>query len=56
MYRLLKKLKRKLSFSGQGKAFHHEIVLRGIQPCFLHGGKRLACFEMQRRQRRFGKF
>ena len=28
----------KLSFCGGGEAFHQEIVLRGIQPCFLHGG------------------
>ena len=28
------------------KAFRYEIVFRGIQPCFLHGGlERLACFE-----------
>ena len=33
-------------FCGQRKAFHYEIVLRGIQPYFLHGGERLACFEM----------
>ena len=26
------------SFRGGRKAFHQEIVLRGIQPCFLHGG------------------
>ena len=25
-------------FSRQMKAFHYEIVLRGIQPSFLHGG------------------
>ena len=30
----------KLSFCGGGEAFHQEIVLRGIQPCFLHGGAR----------------
>ena len=31
---------------GQTKAFRYEIVLRGIQPCFLHDGlERLACFE-----------
>ena len=31
---------------GQTKAFRYEIVFRGIQPCFLHGGsERLACFE-----------
>ena len=27
-----------LSFRGEREAFHQEIVLRGIQPCFLHGG------------------
>ena len=33
-------------FSGETKAFRYEIVFRGIQPCFLHGGsERLACFE-----------
>ena len=26
------------SFCGQREAFHSEIVLRGIQPYFLHGG------------------
>ena len=26
-----------LSFCGEREAFHQEIVLRGIQPCFLHG-------------------
>ena len=31
---------------GQTKAVRYEIVFRGIQPCFLHGGsERLACFE-----------
>ena len=25
-----------LSFCGGREAFHQEIVLRGIQPCFLH--------------------
>ena len=44
------------SFCGQRKAFHYEIVLRGIQRYFLHGRERLACFEMQPRQRRFGEF
>ena len=33
-----KKFKRMLSFFGQTKAFRYEIVFRGIQPCFLHGG------------------
>ena len=27
-----------LSFCGEREAFHQKIVLRGIQPCFLHGG------------------
>ena len=27
-----------LSSCGEREAFHQEIVLRGIQPCFLHGG------------------
>ena len=27
-----------LSFCGEREAFHQELVLRGIQPCFLHGG------------------
>ena len=27
-----------LSFCGGREAFHQEIVLRGIQPCFLHDG------------------
>ena len=27
-----------LSFCGESEAFHQEIVPRGIQPCFLHGG------------------
>ena len=26
------------SFCGEREAFHQEIVLRGIQPCFLHDG------------------
>ena len=26
------------SFCGGREAFHQEIVLRGIQPCFLHDG------------------
>ena len=25
-------------FCGQTKAFRYEIVIRGIQPCFLQGG------------------
>ena len=47
LYRLLKKLKRKLSFLfvGKGKRFNYEIAYRGIQPYFLHCGERLACFE-----------
>ena len=48
--------KAQFSFWGQRKAFHHEIVLRGIRPYFLHGGERLACFELQPRQLRFGEF
>ena len=33
-------------FCGQTKVFRYEIVFRGIQPCFLHGGsEHLACFE-----------
>ena len=27
-----------LSFCGGREALHQEIVLRGIQPCFLHDG------------------
>ena len=27
-----------LSFCGGREAFHQEIVLQGIQPCFLHDG------------------
>ena len=27
-----------LSFCGEREAFDQEIVLRGIQPCFLHDG------------------
>ena len=34
--------KARFSFCGQRKAFYYEIVLRGKQPCFLHGGERLA--------------
>ena len=26
-----------IPFCGQGKGFRYEIVLRGIQPCFLQG-------------------
>ena len=44
-------LRARENFSGR------KIVLRGlIQPHFLHGGERLACFEMQPRQQRFGEF
>ena len=33
-------------FCGQTKVFRYEIVFRGIQPCFLHGGsENLACYE-----------
>ena len=35
--------KAQFPFCGQRKAFHYEIVLRGMQPYFLHNGKRLAC-------------
>ena len=45
-----KKALNQFSFCEQRKAFHYEIILRGIQPYFLHGGERLACFEMQPRQ------
>ena len=38
--------KAKFSFYGLKKAFHYEIVLREIQAYFLHGGERLACFEL----------
>ena len=27
-----------LSFCGEREAFYQEIVVQGIQPCFLHGG------------------
>ena len=27
-----------VSFLWKTKAFRYEIVIRGIQPCFLHGG------------------
>ena len=30
--------KAQFSFCGQRKAFHYDIVLRGIQPHLLHGG------------------
>ena len=33
-----------LSFCGEREAFHQEIVLRGIQPCFLHGGAHVLLF------------
>ena len=33
-------------FCGQTEAFRYEMIFRGIQPCFLHGGsERLACFK-----------
>ena len=37
---VIKKAQKKAEFSfcGQRKAFHYEIVLRGIQPYFPHGG------------------
>ena len=35
-----------IPFCGQTRTFRYEIVFRGIQPCFLHGGsERLACSE-----------
>ena len=34
------------SFCGRREAFHQEIVLRGIEPCFFHDGS-LVSFEMQ---------
>ena len=37
------------SFDGGRGAFNQEIVLRGIQPCFLHDGS-LVCFETHARQ------
>ena len=39
-----------LSFCGGREAFHQKIVLRGIQPCFLHDWERMVCFEMQPKQ------
>ena len=41
-----------LSFCGKREAFHQEIVLRGIQPCFLTA-EPMVCFEMQPSQRSF---
>ena len=37
---VIEKVQKKVQFSfcRQMKPFHHEIVLRGIQPSFLHGG------------------
>ena len=37
---VIEKLQKKAQFyfCGQRKAFHYEIVLRGIQPYFLHRG------------------
>ena len=41
-------------FCRQTIAFPHEIVFRGIQPCFLHSGSEgLVCFEPTYRQRGF---
>ena len=44
---VIEKAQKKVQFSfcWQRKAFHYEIVYRRIQPYFLHGGERLACFE-----------
>ena len=33
-----KRLRGRLPFCGQTRAFRYEIVFRGIQPCFLHSG------------------
>ena len=40
------------SFCGGREAFHQEIVLRGIQTCFLHGEAGGLGFEMQPARRR----
>ena len=36
--------KAQFSFCGQRKAFHYELVLRGIEPYFLHGGALVGLF------------
>ena len=41
------------SFCGQTRAFHHEIVFRGIQPCFLRGDQSAWLVLNQPRQRGF---
>ena len=48
-----RKFKRMLSFLFVDKRkLFAEIVFRGIQPCFLHGGSdRLACFEPTKAKR-----
>ena len=53
--------KAQFSFCGQRKALHYEIVLRGIEPYFLHGEALVGLFSavlksVQSRQRRFGEF
>ena len=48
--------KAQFSFCGQRKAFHYEIVLRGIEPYFLHGLFSAVLKSVQPRQRRFGEF
>ena len=61
LFRLLRKLKRKLNVLFVGKkAFHYEIALRLIQPSLFSSRRNawpvFCCFEMQPRQRRFGEF
>ena len=52
-----KRLRGRLPFCGQTRAFRYEIVFRGIQPCFLHSGsERLACFEPTEAARFLKKF
>ena len=41
--------KAQFSFCGQRKSLHHKIVLRGIQPYFLHGGKAATFWRILRR-------
>ena len=36
--------KAQFSFCGQRRAFHYEIVLRGTEPYFLHGGALVGLF------------
>ena len=56
VYRLLKKLKKKAQFSfwGQRKAFHYRLFFEEVNLIFFIA-ERLACSEMQPRQRRFGE-